>query len=576
VKRYLFALLIVALLGVLVIRLQDPRYHGYTLTHWLRQYDCTPLEETQPREEARNAVRAIGPQKALPVLLNLVEAKDDPVSLWLIARTGEFRIRFLRWSSSEHYSMEDYERSQWHAAEDFQQLGLAGFEIMGTNAAPVVGQLEKLLNEPDHVFTAKRCLQFIGKPAEFVLCRALTNQSPDIRQWAMDELASDTDEVGVYIARIKPLLLDPSTAVRVTAVNDIGLQTSAPELAVPILIQALQDSPVSASAASALANFTTNALAAVPRLISLAGNSDPPVAGAALQSLIAIAPEQSFPILTKAIAREDPGVDGAIRTLAGVAPDQALPLLLSRLQSTDTPARRNAFSLLSHYPLTPEIKSAMQAAAAGSDSNLAERAKVILTDANQRDHPQEGRFLDDPSYQGKLLGEWLKMRNPDGQLSPAATNAIHHLGAKAIPALLRRLAYVKPPFQQPAWEINMAAVYGLITLGEQAVPALPKLSELMEGTNQNRVLYAMVSSLGTGTNAIPILCQGLTNKFAEVRGEAADGLTEAIAIRFPDRRNEIIPRLKKLLNDPDPDVRQNVIGNLREINGTNNATAQMK
>jgi HEAT repeat protein len=280
--------------------------------------------------------------------------------------------------------------------------------------------------------------------------------------------------------------------------------------------------------------------------------------------------------LTNAIARDAPGVDGAIRTLAAVAPDQALPLLLSRLQSSDTRARLNAFSLLSHYPLTPEIKSAMQTAATGSDSILAERAKILLTDDNQKVHPQEGRFLDDPGYEGKRLGEWLKMRNPDGQFSSAATNAIHHLGTNAIPALLRRLTYAKPPFRQPAWEINMDAVYGFITLGEQAVPALPKLSALMEGTNQNWVRYAMVSSLGTGTNAIPILCQGLTNGFAGVRGEAADALTEAIAIRFPDRRNEIIPRLKKLLNDPDPDVRQNVTGNLLKLNDTNTASTQIK
>jgi hypothetical protein len=100
-----FILISLAILCVLVVVIceREPRYHGRTLISWLQQYDYTPLNESQHRQEAQDAVRAIGVKKALPKLLNLVQAKDDPVSLWLIDRTSEFRIRFLRWSSSERY-----------------------------------------------------------------------------------------------------------------------------------------------------------------------------------------------------------------------------------------------------------------------------------------------------------------------------------------------------------------------------------------------------------------------------------------------------------------------------------------
>ena len=111
----------------------------------------------------------------------------------------------------------------------------------------------------------------------------------------------------------------------------------------------------------------------------------------------------------------------------------------------------------------------------------------------------------------------------------------------------------------------MDAVRGFITLGDQAAPAFPSLEALMDGTNQTIVLYAMVSALGTGTNAIPVLSKGLTNMFPEVRSEAAHNLTEAVAVRFPQCRKEIIPLLVKLLNDPDSDVRRNVRGDIQEI-----------
>jgi HEAT repeat protein len=572
--RFIFILFVLGILGALIVCTRQPRYHGRTLTSWLQQCWDTSLMETQRLAEAQEAIRAIGTKKALPGLLKLVEANDDPVSLWIIDAGDKLRIsdeiglRFIR----------------WHSALDFKWLGERGFEVLGTNAAPAAEALGKLLNKkfPDeenerlHILVIERCLESIGKPAEPVICRTLTNSNPEIRQWAIDQLASVTDDVEVYIARIKPRLQDSSDAVRGTAVDAIGIQTSAPELAVPLLISALKDFAVSANAANALGNFGTNALVAFPILTNLVEHGDTNVAGAALKTLIVIAPEQSLPILTNCIARGKPDTGGALESLRDVAPDKALYIILDRFQSPDLSARRFAFRLLCRYPMAPKIESAMQTAAADSDSVVAERAKKVLTEKYQREHPLESQFLDDPSYEGKRLGEWLKMHDSDGFLSQDATNAIQHLGTNAIPALLQRLTYVQQPFGLRAWNVNMDGVRGLIALGEHAVPALPKLQTLMDSTNQNTVLYAMVSALGPGSNAIPVLVKGLTNQFADVRSEAAHHLTESIADRFPEHRKEIISLLVKLLNDPDPDVRQSVRGDLDEIESAMSAKGGIK
>jgi HEAT repeat protein len=572
--RFIFILFVLGILGALIVCTRQPRYHGRTLTSWLRQYGCTSLDEPQRRQEAQSAVRAIGTKKALPKLLNLVEAKDDPVSLWLIDKTDRFRIRLLKWSS-----LEDYERIRWHSAEDFQQLGIAGFEVLGTNAASAAGKLGKLLDKKDHTFTAERCLVFIGKPAEHVFCRALTNQDERVRQWSIDNLAAVTDDVEVYIARIKPRLQDSSDAVRGTAVNDIGIQTSAPELVVPLLVEALKDSAVSANAANALGNFDTNALVAFPILTNLVEHGDANVAGAALKTLIVIAPDRGLPIFTNYLAREKPGINDALRALTEVMPDKALPMVLARLQSPNLAMRREAFGLLRRYPVTSQIDSAMQTVVADSDfdPNLALAAKGFLTDQYKTNHPDAFLFPDEPSYNGKRLGEWLETRiKGGGDLTPAAKDALHQVGTNAIPALLKRLTYVRPPYCFSPFQININAAIGFITLGEQAKPALPELWMLMDSTNKEIVLTAMIATFGTGSNAIPFLIKGLTNQFPNVRNEAANSLTDGIGKDFLELRRQAVPLFKKLLNDPDDDVRMNATNQLKEIDSAAAAKAGIK
>jgi HEAT repeat protein len=105
-------------------------------------------------------------------------------------------------------------------------------------------------------------------------------------------------------------------------------------------------------------------------------------------------------------------------------------------------------------------------------------------------------------------------------------------------------------------------------LGEQAKPALPELWMLMDSTNKDIALTAMIATCGTGSNAMPFLIKGLTNQFTNVRNLAANTLTEGVGDKFPEQRKQAIPLLVKLLNDPDEDVRLNATNQLKEIDPT--------
>jgi len=537
-QRALLSLVLIAVtIGtMLTLFSQVSRHGGRSLTSWLQQCYDTPLNETHRLQQAQAAIHAIGTKNVLPELLKLVEAREDPVSTWIIKQSDKLRADFLH----------------WHSAEDFQQLGIAGFEALGTNAAPAVAELTKLLNDQERAFVAVRCLVAIGTPAEQSVAQALTNQSVEVRYFATQQFAWVTDDDQVYLAKMRECLKDADGSVRFAAVQGIGVQTQAPDLAIPLLLEALRDKQdaVASSAAKFLANFGTNA-------------------------------EQAFPDLSNAVEHGSPNtIYQALKTLVAIAPAKALPIVFDNFRSADSHRRRISAELLNQYPATnSEIRAAIQQSATDPDPALARRAKELITKKYQAEHPMESRFSDDPSYEGKRLGDWLKMRDAEGQLSQAATNAIHHLGTDAIPALLQRLTYLQPPYGLRTPEVNqvrMDGVRGLIALGDESLPALPALQELMDSTNQDTVLFAMVCTLGTGTNAIPILAKGLTNQFAEIRSEAAHNLVENIAVRFPGRRQEIMLLLVKLLNDPDPDVRASVKGDLQEIDFSSAAQAGIK
>jgi len=502
-------------IGVFVVfafRAGEPNYRGRSLTSWLDQYQNTPFEEQKHRSEAEGAVRTIGAEKALPYLLSMLDADDGPIRSWIIRKSENLDFRVLK----------------LRAAVETQLLGIAGFEVLGTNGAPAMMPLARLLDDPRRAFVAVRCLSCIGKPAEAVLCQSLTHKNVEVRASAIAALAAVTDDVEKYIARVKPGLKDPEKVVRYAALDAIGSQTEASDLAVPFLLAALKDNDerFRFSAVLLLGSFATNAPRVIPALSHAVEDS---------QCTVALA---------------------ALRTLVSVVPQEVLPIVLKNFNSSDSRRKRQAVQHLCDYPITaPGVRAALESAATDPDAGVSRMAQKLLTEVYQTEHPDEGQITNEPSWENKPLGEWLAMRTTGYIFADAATNAFRQMGSNVIPALLKRLAYRRPPYNLEANELNLEAACALVTMGKLAKPALPELQALIVGDDPNLALHAMIAMCGMGAETVRGLIRGLTNQHDIIRSEAAHFWGEDIAAQFPNESKLASPFLIKLLDDPIASVR---------------------
>jgi len=547
--------LILGLVAVVAAHGAELRYRGRTLGSWLQQCSDTPLMETQRLAEAQEAVRAIGAQKALPMLLSLVETKDDPVSTWMMEKTEKYRMRNLHWRSAIERQLE----------------GIAGFEVLGTNCAAAVGELTKLLDDKELAFVAARCLENVGKSAERALCQCLTNGDWQVRHLSVSALASVTDDVEVYISRIKPRLSDVEPGVRFATVQAIAEQNEAPELAVPLLISVLRDGDdgVCAQATGGLAGFGTNASSAFPALTNLVATGRDGQRRAALKALASLTPGEALPILSNAVVSGSVETMGAaLRDMKSVAPDLALKMTLAEFHSADARRRSVALSVAGTYDVrTPGIAQALKLAASSDDPEVARHATMTMRQMLRKEKEKPGAVVEmpnEPTYQGKSLGEWLSMRREGWELATNAVQALQAMGTNVIPALLTRLTYKEPIFNLDDYDVSMSGAAALIAMREQARPALPRLSALMDSDNGDLALRAMIATLGTGADAMPFLIKGLTNRFPTVRGEAVSFLMQ-FGAQYPEERKRAIPEMRTLLNDPDRDVRMSVTNELNEL-----------
>lgn len=546
-----------ALVALLVLsNAGEPSYNGRSLSSWLRQCDL-PLDQDKQIKEAQSAVRAIGAEKVLPRLLALIKTKDSRMRTWLVEQSEKYEGRFF----------------QYESATALQLQGIAGFEALGTNASPAVGELAGMLGDKELAFVAARCLEHVGKAAEATLCRCLTNQDWEVRRLAVTGLSSVTDDAEVYIARIKGRLSDSETAVRYATVNAIGAQTDAPDLAVPILTGLLEelDDGVVCEAIAAIARFGTNAAGVFPQLTNFAGSGGIGRASAALRALPEIAPAAALPVLSNAVINgHSDTLRVALRSLKTIAPDLARELMLAQFHSTDPRRRTQAVSVAANYSVTtPGIAAALKSAAVDDDTNVARRAAIAMRQMLEKQKEATGHKLllpGEPLYQGRPLGEWLtERRQPGGELSTNAMTALKAMGTNAFPALLARVAYREPVFGLADFDVRVEAVSAFICLREEARPALPALAVLMDSDDPQLALLAMLATLGTGAEAAPCLMKGLTNRFADVRNEAAGQFTDEWGKQFPELRRQGMPLLVKLLDDPDQNVRNSVSNGLKYL-----------
>lgn len=142
----------------------------------------------------------------------------------------------------------------------------------------------------------------------------------------------------------------------------------------------------------------------------------------------------------------------------------------------------------------------------------------------------------EPSYQGRLLLEWLAdvdFGKPE-DLRARATTAIQHMGRRTLPFLLMdlsmrppspdsRVRYLRPDMRSSD-ERARQAVWAFVALGAQGKSAIPELERLLDQMPG----YAPEALGGIGRDALPVMFRALTNEHFWVRDNTVAALANAL------------------------------------------------
>jgi HEAT repeat protein len=177
-------------------------------------------------------------------------------------------------------------------------------------------------------------------------------------------------------------------------------------------------------------------------------------------------------------------------------------------------------------------------------------------------------------HQGKSIQAWSSDASAgDATTRQRAEAALKSLGSIAVPGLVDLLDRRDSFFRKWIWnsagrwpfrlrqsvlsriraplaqEVRLASVHALGFLGPQAAEARPALARALRDEDRAVAHGAALALAQTGTNAIPLLIQALSDRRPEVRVEAAFGLGQMGA-----DAEAAVPALVKCLSDPSESV----------------------
>jgi hypothetical protein len=183
-------------------------------------------------------------------------------------------------------------------------------------------------------------------------------------------------------------------------------------------------------------------------------------------------------------------------------------------------------------------------------------------------------WLSEPRVHGHSLSAWLRTPSVNffgGDFSTdldlnaeQATNAIHQIGVRAIPVLLRKLQATDGKWKRKladfaqghrwfTWKFHWAgedyqqALTGFRILGPKARDAIPQLAQLLLATNTAERAGPALAAIGV--DSVPVLRSALTNAEPIVRLAAMEALTISTNLALLS-----LPDMPRLLNDPDASI----------------------
>jgi HEAT repeat protein len=227
---FLFLLLLTGVLAWRFSSDREPMFEGRPLSYWMQGYLQNSSEPLQL--SARAAMREIG-TNAIPTLLRMLQKRDSPVKLKLIA-----------FSEKQHMFKIEHVPAR---LVNYEAEG--AFIELGPQAKSAVPELIAIYER---------------------------NITEDSMATTADVLISvDPAAKGVVTALVKSLS-NPNWKIRRNALISLLCIHSEPKVVVPELIKCLNDShlEVREQAISGLGNYGADAVAAVPPLISLLTNQD--------------------------------------------------------------------------------------------------------------------------------------------------------------------------------------------------------------------------------------------------------------------------------------------------------------
>lgn len=152
-----------------------------------------------------------------------------------------------------------------------------------------------------------------------------------------------------------------------------------------------------------------------------------------------------------------------------------------------------------------------------------------------------------------------KLQDKNLQETWEAGTALGSIGPEAVRVLVSALQSELPAVRQ-------AALLGLKEIGPEAAQAIPAVIEKL-GDRDEFVRGWAAQTLGSiGRAAIPQLLQAVENGTGEVRRGAA----YVLARIYPSRR-VATPALLKMMNDPEPESREQAIATLEAIHASDEA-----
>jgi len=330
----LIAVLFAALLVVLT-REREPEYGGRKLSEWVLGLRA---DSADAREQSREAIRAIG-TNAVPYLVKWVRYE---MPLW--PRT---------WHDSDVVRVRHFERfcNRFCKRNDSLQIGaIDAFRELGPKAAAAIGELSRLLNQPNHCASgdvAGHVLPYLGKEALPPVLAALTNQQRILSERVAPIMEHFGTNARPDVPVIIQCLCDSNQLVAWYAPRILVHCKLQPDDLCPILTNFLRGSrsPCRVNFIDALSSFPEEAAPAVTILVESLRDVDEKVASHAARALGSLHDPSVIPVLKQSLEDARPSVRiGAARALGDFfqRARSAVPALVQALGDPDAQVREDA------------------------------------------------------------------------------------------------------------------------------------------------------------------------------------------------------------------------------------------